>query len=556
MKLKSTLAFIALLFSAFMVSETFAQSTFENVHALFQTKCTAGCHSGGSPSGNLNLSGTTADVYNRLVNVAPTNPVALAKGYKRVDPAYPYRSLLMKKVNHGLDPNNDLVTGEGNAMPNNQNPLASEEIELIRQWIIWGAPDTGVVADIQLIYDYYNVNGLPEVQAPPTPEEEGKEGFQVRFGPFFVEPGGEIEFFQKYDPEFTDGKEIIQINNKMSSESHHYFLFNMQSAPAASLGIEPLTGDNFLNQAYIHQYSVVLSAWPFSREVLLPEGTAFFTNSDDILINNLHIPNPNQDSILSANAYLNIYTQPMGSGAIEMHSMPISYGNSDPYILHIPPTGQPFTLEMEQVIPDSTYYFWTLMGHNHQIGTDFDIYKRNTDGSKGEQVYEGYYDVDYNFNQGYYSYSHPPIRKFDPFLEVDMAKGLIYESTWVNYGPDTVGFGFTTQDEMFVGYYQYTTQLPSAINEQTSAVSSIDVYPNPSRDNINLSYTLKNTAHAVVELFNITGSKVKTIINTVQSAGKHLLKIKSEDEELAPGTYMVSVTVDGEVTTKKIISLN
>ena len=109
---------------------------------------------------------------------------------------------------------------------------------------------------------------------------------------------------------------------------------------------------------------------------------------------------------------------------------------------------------------------------------------------------------------------------------------------------------------MFVGYYQYTTQLPASIQDKDANVSNIDVYPNPSKENINLSYTLKNTAHAVVELFNMTGSKVKTIVNSVQAAGKHLLKIKSSDDELAPGTYMVSVTVDGEVTTKKVVSVN
>lgn len=556
MKLKSTLAFIAVFFSAFIVSETFAQSTFESVHALFQTKCTPGCHSGGSPSGNLNLSGTTAEVYNRLINVNPTNPVALGKGYKRVDPAYPYRSLLMKKVNHGLDPNNDLVTGEGNSMPNNQNSLTSEEIELIRQWIIWGAPDTGQVVDVQLIYDYYNGPGMPEIQAPLTPEEEGREGYQVRYGPFFVAQGQEIEYFQKYQTLLAEDKEILSISAKVSHESHHFALYDMDETAAPNFSVAPVYGGNLLIQAYVHQYSYLLSAWPFSRTMDLPSGTAFFQDIGTVLVNNIHIPNPNLDSILSANVYINYYTQTMGSGAIEMQSRLIGFGDANPYILHIPPTGQPFTLQMEQVIPDTTFYFWTLMAHNHQLGTDYDMFLRNSDGTKGEQIYEGFYDAEYNFNQGYYSYSHAPIRKFDPFLEVNMGNGLIYESTWINPGPDTVNFGFTTQDEMFAAYYQYTVEMPTSVEEKDKPVSNVDVYPNPSRDNINLRYTLKNTAHAVVELFNLTGSKVKTIVNTVQSAGKHLLKIKSEDEELAPGTYLVSVTVDGEVTTKKIVSIN
>jgi hypothetical protein len=331
----------------------------------------------------------------------------------------------------------------------------------------------------------------------------------------------------------------------------------IEAGPAQNLGHAPVDANDLTTQAFVFQYAKYMGVWQFSGSIDLPEGTAIFHDPNEVFLLNLHIPNYNQDSILAATAYINFYLQDAGSGAVEMKTSLATYGGPNPFILNIPPTaGQPYTLEHHFTVPNETFYFWTIQSHTHKLGTDYDMYIRNSDGSRGEQIYEGFYNVDYSFNQGYFDYAHPAIRTFDDFLEVDMNNGLLMEATWVNNGTDTVPFGFTTEEEMFITYYQYTTELPASVKDGNSPLSTMDIYPNPSRDNISLSYTLKNTAHAVVELFNLTGSKVKTIVNSVQSAGKHLLKIKSEDEELAPGTYMVSVTVDGEVTTKKVVSLN
>lgn len=545
--------FSALLFFSF---GCIAQSTFEQIHAIFQTKCTVGCHNSTSNTGNLNLSGTTADVYNRLVNVNPTNPTAAAAGQKRVAPGYPYRSFLMKKVNHGLDVHNDLTTGEGNPMPDGQNALSLAERELIRQWIIWGAPQTGNTYNEHLIDDYYNGLAVPDIEAPLTPEQEGREGYQVRFGPIFLQPGGEFELVQVYETLIPEAKEIIEMKSFMSPYSHHWVMRKIEAGPAQNLGSAPVDANDLTTQAFVFQYAKYMGVWQFSGSIDLPEGTAIFQEPNEVLLLNLHIPNYNQDSILAATAYINFYTQPAGSGAVEMKTSLATYGFPNPFILKVPPTGQPYTLQNHFTDPGKTFYFWTIQAHTHKFGIDYDMFMRNEDGSKGEQIYEGFYNVDYSFNQGYYDYAHPAIRTFDDFLEVDMNKGLLFEATWLNNTPDTIPFGFTTEEEMFITYYQYTEQLPSSVKDGKKNISSIDVFPNPSRDNINLSYTLKKAGHAVVELFNLTGSKIKTVVNAVQAAGKHILKIKSEDEQLAPGTYFVSVTVDGETNTKKIVSVN
>lgn len=547
------------LFSTLFLFSThiFAQSTFEQVHAIMQTNCTtSSCHDNSSPAGNLNLTGTTADVYSRLVNTVPTNPAASANGLKLVDPGYPDRSFFMKKVNNGLDVHNDPAQGEGNPMPDGQQALSLADRELIRQWIIWGALDTGNVFNEHLISDFYNNNGFPEIEAPLTPEEEGREGYQVRFGPIILGPGEEFELFQPYYVRSDVDKEIIEMKAVMSPTSHHWVLREIDAVGAAGLGPRPADGNNLLTQAYVFEHTKYMGVWQFSGSIDLPEGTAIYQDSGSYILLNLHIPNYSQDSIIAATAFLNIYTQEAGSGAVEMHTSLAAYGGSNPFILNVPNTGQPYTLQNHFTVPGETRYFWTMQAHTHSRGIDYDMFYRNPDGTKGDQFYEGFYNEDYSFNQGYYDYAHPAVLKMDDLMEVDMDNGLIFEATWLNSGPDTVPFGFTTEEEMFITYFQYTNELPTSIQDNEKPVSSLTVYPNPSSNNIDLSYTLKSTAHAVVELFNLTGSKIKTIANAVQSAGKHLFRIKSKEDDLAPGTYMVSVRIDGQTSSKKVVAIN
>ncbi|HOY49885.1 MAG TPA: hypothetical protein PK281_10850, partial [Flavobacteriales bacterium] len=87
--MKKLLLVVAVVFATSLLK---AQSTFTQINSLFQNSCAIGCHNGVDNSGNLNLSGTDSEVYNRLVNVSPTNPAAAAKGYKLIRPGYPDRS--------------------------------------------------------------------------------------------------------------------------------------------------------------------------------------------------------------------------------------------------------------------------------------------------------------------------------------------------------------------------------------------------------------------------------------------------------------------------------
>ena len=96
-----------------------------------------------------------------------------------------------------------------------------------------------------------------------------------------------------------------------------------------------------------------------------------------------------------------------------------------------------------------TWNIWSLTSHTHLLGQDFDIY------IDGIQEYEGFFNQDYSFNQGYYDNEHPAIRRYFPLLTKSNPE-FIFESEFFNPGPDTVRFGGTVNDEMMLFQVQYT----------------------------------------------------------------------------------------------------
>jgi hypothetical protein len=536
--------FKSLLIASFVFpASLFAQSTFDEVHAIFQLKCTAGCHSGGSPSGQLNLSGTTAEVYQRLININPINPAANTEGYKLVDPGYPDRSFLFRKVAHDIDPGVDYLTNQmGNLMPDGQPQLIDEQIELIRQWILWGAGDTNHYVNPQVLADYYNGPGLPRFTplAPPAPSE----GYQIHYGPFFVLPGTEQEVFYKYDTRMLEAKEVYRVKTEINEYSHHTALYKYNDGLESYFnpGLRPV--NSILDAAGVYYASSILGQWPNSQDLVLPEGTAFTWLDSTVLDINYHIPNYNDDSILAAEIYMNVYTQAMGIAQTEMLSSPVYYGGSDPLNLHLLPTATDTTLVINQFEVDTAYthYIWSIMAHTHARGKKFDIWMRTANGEKGEHIYDGNYNVEYTFNQGYYDWAHPPFRMFDPLQPVDFTNGLIHEAVFNNPGPDTINFGLSTRDEMYVSYIQYTTEpITISVKEEESPFNYFNVYPNPSRDIINLSFNSENATQGIVRLVDYLGREVYSQ-NISITQGKQKLQLSQQALGLSSGFYSLSLS--------------
>ena len=103
---------------------------------IFDQACTSGaCHSSANRAGGLSLA--AGESYDQLVNVDPENSTARAAGLKRVAPGSEAQSFLLDKLS------GNLVSGEGSIMPLGTSGLSAtqpDEFELIREWIVEGAP--------------------------------------------------------------------------------------------------------------------------------------------------------------------------------------------------------------------------------------------------------------------------------------------------------------------------------------------------------------------------------------------------------------------------------
>lgn len=570
MNVRLQLLFICCVASLSLSAQT---STFQEVYDIMQQKCT-GCHEGNSPQGNLDLSGNMTEVYANIVEAVPTNPSARAKGFRQIRPGYADDSYLLHKIaSADWDDRYALEVADGNLMPPYPlEALSKTEMELFRQWVVHGAPFDKKVVERSLLEDYYeNDKALPPSPAIEAPDPS--EGFQVRLGPFFLAPLEEIEVFSKHQMDIEEDVEVHKLDLEFNVESHHFILYKMDEQSAANTreGLRPLNETSFSmidNQ--------LVSAWQDATSYSLPENTAYRFVKDDVLDLNYHIKNYSAEGVLAAEVFLNIYTQPMGTAAKEMYSMllPIDFlglfqGRRLGSSLVIPPDGQEHTFSDHVWIPPfgggqsfpSEWHVWQLSTHTHERGVDYDIYLADPSGQKGEQLYEGYFNFDYVFNQGFYDWEHPAVRLFEPLKPINMGfgGGLIHEATYVNDTDRTLRWGDTTDDEMMLIFIHFTDGPVPIVGVEETDLANTNAFkaaPNPYQGETTISYTLQDRQDVRLEVFDLLGKKIQTIHNAPQAAGSHAYPFSAKQLGLPSGMYLVQLTIGDKRATQKIVEMN
>lgn len=99
---------------------------------VFSVHCAIpSCHEGDSPTGRMNLQ--TGRAMASLINVPAAGVGCAGSGLRRVVPGDPAASLLYLKIGPGAPPC-------GTHMPQGADPIDPELVELVRSWILAGAP--------------------------------------------------------------------------------------------------------------------------------------------------------------------------------------------------------------------------------------------------------------------------------------------------------------------------------------------------------------------------------------------------------------------------------
>jgi len=531
------------------------QNTSLRAYEILQSKC-VNCHSNENPRAGLDLEGEGStlieranDVYQKLVGVSPNNSVAKAKGYKYIQKGRIDKSFLFKKINNGLDKSMALEEGEESPMPLSGD-LTDVEKEIIRQWILWGAPQEGEVVSEAMLKEYYNGKGeasFPnEIPAAPDPSE----GFQVKMGPFFMLPGGEKELYLKYQLDNETQIEVNRIEVKMSNYSHHFIIYDY-GTPATQVP----EGMRF-NQDHTDDVNFVVSvAEP--RDVRLPNKTAFFWDKNHVLDLNSHYINYAADKVYQSEVYVNIYTQPNGSAAQQMHSNLLPNFN-----IRIPNNGEVVTHSSKLVIPKQLEFFipqqvyaWTIGAHTHKYGVGYKIWTMDDNQEKEDFIYDGSCPGGIpGCPAPFFDYQHIPLRAWEDFLPLNLGNGLFHEAKYINDGPEPVQWGPTSNDEMMLFGLFYVTDTTGLNLNLTTATKEIDpifegvkVFPNPMQQQATILLPA-DLGNVDMSLYDMLGKEVRQQTNNGNAY------IRLEKGLLAKGMYIFTLTDEqGRTYSDKIL---
>jgi hypothetical protein len=95
----------------------------------------------------------------------------------------------------------------------------------------------------------------------------------------------------------------------------------------------------------------------------------------------------------------------------------------------------------------------------------------------------------------------------------------------------------------------------TSIIKHENAKFNLEMYPNPFSDNININYILNKSGKVNLEIYDVLGKVVATLVNEKQTEGSYKYIFTASDANLAEGSYIVKLQVDNMVYIKKIIQM-
>lgn len=534
----------AFLFSFVFLSSVFAQeSTWDVIQGTILDNNCVQCHFEGSSFATQSGLVLTADVaYDNLIDVPPNNRAAAAAGLVRVSSegglAAPHQSFLWEKVNVVQQAHFYADHPEyGAFMPLGLDPLTIGEINFITAWIEAGAPETGVVADENLLNDDTRYEP-PEFIALEPPEQ----GFQFHLGPFDVWPAEvhdrEFLFYEPYRTDedvFVSGYEI-----SMRPGSHHFILYNYPTGVSTP---PPLTfrdirqQNGTLNAAPLLQLNVLFpfrffigTQTPYVRfqfpegvALRLPPGAGFDLNSHSV---------NRSGGTMTGEVYTNVYTVP--AEEVQYMAMPGNFSNTN---FNLPPN-QVTTVSRTFTFPEQQHLI-QIWAHAHERMTEFRI-----EGVGGEHDGKLLYWTN--------DWEHPPLLHLDPPLSFEAGDRVKLETTYNNQTNENIGFGLLSSEEMqFMFYMYFTGELPTSTETPATHPDKFHLsqnYPNPFKDQTTIEYYVPADAQVKIRVYNVLGQEIQLLSNKHLSQGRH--SVKWDASKLPNGVYFINLESESTILTR------
>jgi len=94
-------------------------------------------------------------------------------------------------------------------------------------------------------------------------------------------------------------------------------------------------------------------------------------------------------------------------------------------------------------------------------------------------------------------------------------------------------------------------KINTAVNDVSFDSKIISISPNPARENFTISLNLAAASNITIDLFDLTGRKLKNICQKHIDMGKQIIPVSTD--ELKAGSYIVSIKMNNDFITKKLM---
>jgi hypothetical protein len=96
--------------------------------------------------------------------------------------------------------------------------------------------------------------------------------------------------------------------------------------------------------------------------------------------------------------------------------------------------------------------------------------------------------------------------------------------------------------------------MPTVVNEQVNALDEFSLmqnYPNPFNPSTRIEFTIANRSNVCLEVYDITGRMIETLVNEVKDPGTH--NVSFDGKELASGIYLYTIITGNSTAVRKML---
>jgi len=134
----------------------------------------------------------------------------------------------------------------------------------------------------------------------------------------------------------------------------------------------------------------------------------------------------------------------------------------------------------------------------------------------------------------------------------DVDNDRVLECTFARYDyPNFAGYIYEVYNT------NVTTSVKSDIPIQTNFTLDQN-YPNPFNPSTNINYSVDNTEHVLLKIYDAKGELIKTLVNDEMAAGDYSIKWDGTNHngiKVSSGAYFYQVKAGQSIQTKKMIMI-